>query len=270
MSETTVDDRKFRAIVDRLRVAQEPRLAALKSQGELFIDEVDRRTPRDTNRLIRGWYQAANDADLTYRPLPPLSPSSRREKWLEVLREQVAYWEAEVAEQTRYITLYEEEDAKSPLTKTGRKRKRRTSQPFYRKMVRLRRRAEKRLTRATEELNKALETEAIVLVDQGRFGADVRGYKAGRKAFTKSGLRKLTTVRDRIYGGSGSIERVGRLLILTLHNLEFHASFVERMARFGHPVRTAKMIVRQAGGRTMTRAFIKKAQEEVDAARRAA
>ncbi|MEM1185218.1 MAG: hypothetical protein AAGI53_09475 [Planctomycetota bacterium] len=257
-----VDDRNFRAIMAALRKAR-ARVGAktLRAGAEVFVDVVTEITPRDTNRLVRGWVLAANDAGLDIRAVPPIRPSTRRDQWLEALTEQVDYWQGKVKRFAGLRELYEREDRANPLKKDGTPRKRRTRQPYYRKLGRRLRQAERRLGRAEEELAKAAESEGFLFFDRG-------GFAFGSGSYTKSGLRKLTSVRDQLYGGTGEVRHVNRKTYLRLHNLEPHATLIERNAKFGHPVRTAMGVAKQLGVRRMSRKAVRELRQVQAEARR--
>lgn len=155
--------------------------------------------PHDTNRLKRGYAMAANQANLGPFPVPDVQASKYRKDLGNRLSYQIAKFENSVAFweriiQTRYLSK-------------GRKGK------WLRDAQSKKRTAEKRLARAKEEADKFGATDSALVIFRS----------------SKSGL--TMTVRDKVYGGEGrEISRPG-FHGYQIHNLEPHASIVEKNTR---------------------------------------
>lgn len=164
---------------------------AVKVMGRDFIEECIRLSPRDTRRYVNGWIQAGNAAGVGIFPAEAIQPSRVGEKLRQFFLKQFQEWDW-------IVKRYERE---------GRQDK------WYRKAVKLR-------DRAAEELAKYTETAIAI----GVRVVDGRAFSVGKG-------RNLATVRNKIYGGTGSIVRNGRETLINLHNLEAHASIVEWSSR---------------------------------------
>ena len=216
--------------------------ASVEAIGGLLVDTLETLSPRDTNRYVRAWIQAGRDAGVTEKPMPPLRASRNRERYLEKLRAQLEFWAGRLRYARGRMEQYENHDAQARPRKDGTPRAKRTAQPYYAKMKRLARRAEKQIERAARELEKAEGSEAFVFFD-------VEGITQRRQG------RSLSTVRDTVYGGEGRMLRHGTTAYVELRNKEPHARIVERHPHLGHPVATAKQLVRVAGVRPAGTAY---------------
>lgn len=199
-------------------------LAAAKVGAEHFVQWMNDFAPMDTGRYKRAWIEAGNAAGLTRRPLPRLIESRWKVKFEKALDAQI----------DRYIKklerIYGVLDAwyyskGRPLRKAGRKLEAEAN------------RYKRRLAAAVEQKRRFLGAEAPVLVFD--LFSNGRSYRA---ANGKSRFRRLTTVRDKIYGGDGKVlieEGEGRVRLI---NREPHVRLVERryrlIARANAAVRT--------------------------------
>jgi hypothetical protein len=95
---------------------------------------------------------------------------------------------------------------------------------------------ERQRDRAAEELAKFYGATGVVAFD----------------LFTDRAKRRAT-VRDKIYGGSGAIITAGTRAFTRLHNLEPHASFVERRERV---MARALGVLRQVGAKRASRKYL--------------
>lgn len=215
--------------------------AAVTVMGEVMLERLGMLWPRDTNRSIRGWLMAGQSAGLTTAPLPPIKASKRRDVYLAALERQVAEAEREFAKNDRFDSLYRQRG--------------RTGEPYYRKIVSRKNKARKTADRAREELNKALASEGILFDDRG-------GFVYGDGRYLKNhNLRRLTTVRVKVYGGTGRRMTLYGQRFLELTNYEPHAKIIERIARHGHPLRVAMSSVRVVGMRRASDAYMRKMAE---------
>ena len=245
MSRFSVDSSRLRAKLRATQFAAEHAAgAAIEELGSFLVDTLEVLSPRDTNRYVRGWIDAGRKAGVTDRPLPSVVASRNQDQYLEKLEKQVEYWQDRVAYARGRIEQYQRWDAEAPPRKDGKPRSKRTAQPYYAKMVRVEQSSLKRLKRATEELAKARGSDGFVFFD-------VEGI-----AQRKQG-RKLSTVREKVYGGEGRVIRGGTMAVVELRNKEPHARIVERHPHLGHPVATAKQIVAAAGARPVSNAYKK-------------
>lgn len=256
MSKTTLRssqlDEKIKATI---RVAKEARKESVQEMGNLFVEAIDSLTPKDTNRLANGWIDAGRKAGVTDQPLRPIVASANQDKYISQLNEQIDFWIARIRFYEGRMRWYEEQDAKALPKKNGKRRKRRTSQPYYRKMKRLEKKSRKRLVRSIEELEKALSGDGFLFYD-------AESYVNRRQN------RSLSTVRDKVYGGDGYVDQIGAKIIVTLINKEPHARIVEKHPHLGHPVATSLQIVRAFGIRKISKAYKKKLLEKSPMAHR--
>lgn len=224
-------DRKVDVMFETMQVAS---LAAIRAKTEAWLDAFGQAAPQDTNRFVNGFINAARDAGMTSRPLLPILPSRQREQYLNKLIEQVQRFTKSLRADESFMAKYSRDDANAAPRKDGKPRKRRTNQPYFRKVQRRAEKTAKRLERAKEELQKALGDETFVFFD-----TDAAPQRRQNRA--------LSTVRTGIYGGTGMVIDSGGEVIVQLTNLEPHARIVERNPRNGHPVATAHAIVNTSG-----------------------
>lgn len=226
---TSCDKSRFRAKIAKL-TANEPTCTreALKVMGALITDHLESNAPEDTSRYIRGWQQASVQAGCGPRMLRPLNPSSRRQKFLDSLAAQVRYFDGVVAHYERIMEDW--------YIKPNRKRK-----GYWHKLVRRRDKAAWRRNRALQELEKYMAHEHALFFDAGAY--------AERK-----NSRQLSTVRTKIYGGTGRILVGTHGAILQLHNLEPHSTIVEKWLK---PMAKASKAVLQFGAKRVGQTYLK-------------
>lgn len=169
---------RYRRILGRRAYA---RRQAVIEAAKLVARRAYATAPVDTGRFKKNLAEAANDAGIGPLPVNRTQKSRYAEIYLGRLMESVSYW-----------TMMDERY----------QRERRTSQPFYRKILRRRARAELELQRF-----------------QGTNDAIVVGGLYGQKD---------PSVRYRSYKGRGRIRQTADATFVELHNTEAHATFVER------------------------------------------
>lgn len=219
----TFDDDVLRARMRRVVANRtDARTAALKTLAERMIVYIVRTGPRDTNRFVRAYAMAGNDLGLGPFVAPPIRPG-RYQANVRRLRSQWRKW--------AYIVERYEAEGRTHykgVKKTGPDR-------GYQKAKRLRDRAAKSL----EQLLEAGEGSGAIVIG-GRRGA--------------KGLSQLASVRTKVYGGQGAwIISDGRTLA-RIHNLEPHASIVNRNTRV---VTDAVRAARRYGGRRLSEKYVR-------------
>ncbi|MBS0186697.1 MAG: hypothetical protein JSS51_01425 [Planctomycetes bacterium] len=164
--------------------------------------------PVDTGRFRKNLAEAANAAGVGPIPVSTTKRSRYAEIYLGRLVEAVSYW-----------TMRDEQY----------QRENRTNQPFYRKILRKRARAELELRRV-EQTN-----DAIVV--GGLYG------------------QKDPTVRYKHYTGTGRIYDTSTATVVEIHNTEAHATFVESRAKV---MRNAISAIKAGGSGAVITRFTKK------------
>lgn len=276
-------DNKFEVIK---RVIESQMATTAEQVFGAYVDIIEMLSPRDSNRYLRAWQIAANDAGLPARPVLAIKASANRDQYIAALERQVALWAGEYRKHAGWRRRAEQEDAAAGLRRDGTPRARRTKQRWYKDAGRKMRAAQKNLDRAREELEKALKTEGILLIDRGHFsglmndagryasGATGTGFGFGTSRSGGPGKRRRTTVRDKIYGGEGQITTVitpfGHRTVMTLRNMEPHARIVEKRHQVAA---TAKALMRTSGVRGVeksTRDAIRQRMKTAGVGRKAA
>lgn len=178
---------------------------ALVAGADASVDVVESIAPVDTGRFLAGWQRAALKAGSAVggkaRMVQPIDFSqSRHERVLERLWHQVEFIAREV--KWRKERLYLWYDSRG-----------RRYGDYGRSLARKIKTWEKRYSRALEEFQKAAAAEGTGVP------VLVIGSGAGRK---------LSTVRTKVYGGTGRlIVRGGGLVEVLMKNLEPHAQILE-------------------------------------------
>lgn len=202
--------REFARRMDRLqRQIPEVRDAAIKESVRHGSIWIVKEAPKDTRRFIRGVAQAANAADCGPVPIAQVRRSSRHDEFVQQLEDQALRWRDRV----EWI-----EGRRDYLYPNGAPQKVKRGS-LYQKLTRELEKAEKVLNRAKEELEKATSGESILLFGYGP------GFIRRQKG------RKLSTVRDKVYGGTGRFVSERYAAWAELNILEPHAKFVERKYR---------------------------------------
>lgn len=184
--------------------------------GEEFITLLLKVSSVDTNRYIRAWKMAANQAGIGGGfPLPAIRRSKYADRLIVRLENQLVFLQkqvtrAEAAERwwnDVYQARYERKN-----------RRDRWAMDCLRKLDKARRRAKAMsdlVQFASDQLKKFKNGDAGEIVIWGRSQA---------RATAK---RRYAGVRDKVYGGTGRYRRAGPRTYLELKNNEPHASLVE-------------------------------------------
>lgn len=193
-----LDIRPFQAKL-RAMVHERPRAATevAKLIAHSVIRDVVTHAPRATNRYVRGWVQANNEASLEPMNLPTLMPNPKYDEFRRLLERQV--------EQNRRSA----ERLRGVLDAWFYSKGRRLT-GYGRRLEGALRRVEHRLMRSEQELAKFIAAD----------GQAVLVFVAGRD-------RILTTVREKVYGGRGRLVVDQGGAYVEAQNLEPHATIVE-------------------------------------------
>lgn len=153
---------KHRAIVN---AGPKARQAALREVAGPILAAVEAQAPRDTNRYVRAYMQAANQIGVG-KAEPPVQEGKFAEEFLTRLETQVSYW------QTRY----------NQYVNAGR-----TKERYFRKI-------EKRLTKAREQLQKWNPSAIIIFGRRSAKGGNtltraIGEVYGGEGRFVESGNR---------------------------------------------------------------------------------
>lgn len=251
-SETRIRSEVFHRKIQATKAASTAaRNAAGKEMGGIFIDAIVELTARDTNRTVDAWVQAGREAGVTDRPRIPLKPSKSRAKFLNQMRDEIAYFLGEIEKAQGWVDKYDREDQTrhSRRKSNGKLPKRRKSQPFYKKQKAIIRKATKNATRAAEELAKAEGSESAIFFD-------------ANSIVQRKKNRKFTTVRAKVYGGSGSVLLDRARYIVTLINKEPQARIIEKHPHLGHPLATARAMTRRFGIQRVGRKYRNSLREQ--------
>jgi hypothetical protein len=185
-----------RKLEDKLRKAAQASPAARRQAliilGHEVVADVLRRAPRDTNRFVNGWAHAGNAAGVGPFPIRPIEKAAKRDEILKKLTAQFDRWDRLV--RFRY-------ESKGRDDKWARQARRRRDAAF-------------------EQLRRFAEAGDTAIA------FDLYDWQSRK---TK---RALTTIRHKVYGGTGHIVAVGgNRSYLVLHNQEPHTTIVERRVR---------------------------------------
>lgn len=200
-------NRQFLSRMDNF-IRQTPmvRDESLRRMGRVAVGWIINNAPVDTGRYVNAVAMAANGATLGPFSLRLLKQSAYRERYLENLADQIDLWEKKVNNlDKRRMFLYPH----GAPAKSSR---------LYNRLQRDRERAVLVLERAKEEMRKAVGSDFALYVGHLHSGNAQKG-------------RRLNTVRDMVYGGSGQFvsTRTGCSVILTIH--EPHGKFIEKRKR---------------------------------------
>jgi hypothetical protein len=219
---------KMRALIE---AGPASRRAAVVEMTRLIMVKVMATAPRDTNRYVRGWAQAANSAGIGSFPVPRVIPATHRDAILTALSEQRDFWQF-------LVDRYERQ---------GRKDRQQAL-------------AQRRLDQAQKQLEKFWEAQqsgggAVVAINL-RINAKGQTYSPYR-----TGGRNIRVIH-KIYGGSGRIINLGEGAgtVVHLHNREAHASIVESNQRI---LGRAYASFRGTGLMKVKAAYLSKALEAV-------
>jgi len=237
MMKARVNIDRFRAKMARIRQkTPTAREAFVLAMAASFATEVIKATPKDTNRLARGWVEAAKGLGLEVGLVPPIVASKHREKLIVVLTKQLEKLERELA----YLLQREHwwYTSQPQRKKTG----------YYNKLQNQIRKQEERVKKAVDDLQVYLGTEASIVMMRGS-GAALNGYQRNL-----DGKKLNATIREKIYGGRGKIIRGATTTGVVLSNLEPHARAVEK---YKGPVARAKRVLGAGKVKTLKRGYVK-------------
>ena len=211
-----VDTSELRArLMDlRARVPAITRIAALEMNA-LLAERVAETSPRDTNRFVRGWLLAAMDVGPITVAVPNVAASARHSEYVDYLNRELRRAQKVLQGIVAVIDLWY-------TSKPNRRR----NTPAYRELERKRKKQEKWIGRITEELKKLNDDPSALLFDKER------------------GNRNYSTVRTGVHGGRGVLVRLPGKTVVRWHNLEAHATIIER--KYGI-IRNALGATRAAG-----------------------
>ncbi len=198
-------DARYRRILSRRAYARrEATIVAGKAIVRIAYDQA----PEDTLRFKKNLAQASNRAGVGPLPVPRTRQSRYYDLYLKRLN-------ARLADAIKWDEKYQREN--------------RTGQPYYRKVLRRRNRAEL-------ELRRFEQTQDAIVIGAGNIHRG--GFWGENKA----------TVRYKNYTGRGRIRQTRDQTIIEIHNTEAHASIVESKHR---TMKNAINAVRAAGGSVM-------------------
>lgn len=210
---------KMRALASARRI--KARTTAAAAGALVFTETIMQNARRDTNRYVRGWAIASNEAGLPAIAVPAVQRSKYADTYLKILGDQVDAFAWRVAQLERLI--------EERFRRTGRAMRGVYYQELYRKLEGPRG-ARMRLERAREELAMAAKRHAMDAPDYlfiGLYNKDgiytpIKGARTkGRTA------RQLATIRTKVYGGAGRVVVNDAQSVFILRNLEPHASILE-------------------------------------------
>lgn len=211
----------MRGLNRRLQAAREAgpgaSYEAVKVLGREFGLTVLSLSPSDTNRYKAGWARAINGAGVGPVSVPAIVESKFAAVLLDRLETQLARFEAR-AERKEKAAEYWHKVYLNRYERPGRKDR------WERDCAAKRAEAAKQAQQARKQAERAAE--------QVR-NFDPRGLVIwGKKSASgRLNLGEVSTVRTRVYGGRGVVVATDGGAYILLHNLEPHASIVEKQAR---------------------------------------
>ncbi|MEM9065079.1 MAG: hypothetical protein AAGB51_06265 [Planctomycetota bacterium] len=190
----------------------EARDAALLEAVGMLILEVDKQWPKDTNRSMNGFIEAANDVGVDVLRPREIEKSGYLDRIIRRLREAADEAERRAKKIDDLLTKW--------FDSRGLR-----GNPWPKKMDRRRRRLERAAKRMREEAEKAEASPsgAVILRDDA-------GVLGGRFGYGRRG-RLTSTVITKVYGGYGVKLVRDNVSVIELHNQEPHATFIERRLR---------------------------------------
>lgn len=198
--QTTLDVSVLQRRLNALRAAMpEINRNATLEMNALIAQRVAETSPRDTNRFVRGWLLAAKDVGPVGVAVPAVNASSRHDQYVRYLEKEFKRLSRDRDGLKALIDLwYTSKPTRSRNT------------PAYAQMTSKLRKIEKWMQRVAEEIQKAKGDESALLFDKERGG------------------RNYSTVRTGVHGGKGRITLFEDRTFVTWHNLEAHATIIER------------------------------------------
>lgn len=179
------------------------RLTAVTDVMRPVMGEILAGTPVDTGRLRRGYAMAANAAGLGPAMVNIIKPTKYGHLAVGALFRQIGHFE-------RQVKTLEQIAAGGKSGRGGWYQREFISPQQARSRIGA---ARRRLVRAKEELAKH-HNRAITIGAMARAGGN-------------TGNRLATTVREKIYGGSGRLIHTDTFTGFQIHNLEPHATIIE-------------------------------------------
>lgn len=252
MIEIRVDTKDAMRHFDRLEALAGPaRVRMLRDFGDRVVEQLARTSPRDTNRYVRGWIDAGNQAGLGTRRLPTIKQPRDTKFGLERLITQHERARKRVVRAEKSLEFWDN-ILTNRYERTGRRGR------WRRDASRKRAAAKRTLVAATKQFERARQ---ILLdatgTDDGR-GATLNAgviVIGGRKTKKATSLSSLASVRTKPIGGEGQMLILGGRLVLRLANLEPHARIVERRHRV---MRRAAESLRRLGLARVTAAELRR------------
>ncbi len=207
--------------------ANRSRVRAIEIWGEAYTNYLAIKSPRNTNRYVRGWIQAGNMAGVTSLPEPRIVPlrETERGKYIERLQLQLDVRQKRVDKLTAIFNAWY---ASKPNRKLG---------TYGRKLQRELKAAENSRDIAWKWLTKAEESESFLFM-----------------AASPKAKRKTASIREKVYGGVGSQTHREDSSQIMLRNKEPHCRILE--ARLGL-VREAKRFATQVMRRQVAAEYVK-------------
>ena len=189
--------------------------------------------PRDTNRYVRGWAEAAMQVGAEGIVLPQLQRSRYAEAYVGAFERRIAF----LAAKLRAVQKILAEGHTQRVTRGGRGRPpvmRRVPIPPSRR-ARLEHQVvslEVRIQRVRERLRTFLNNEHAIVIGGGAiYGVTERGDGTAEYRHVFNARKSNPTVRFKIYGGSGTLRHTPTRTTAVLRNKEPHASLLEANLR---------------------------------------
>ena len=234
MLKVSTDRAGVQGVISRLQYGRSAaRRRALVAATRPVVQAVLNKTPRDTNRMARGFELAGNTAGVGPFIVSPVKASRYFNLNRQILGEQAAGLRREY-QQARSTRIAYERSNRAVLKGRGKSRRGAGRQSsYYRKLVSQENKLLNSFRRAVAQ--KTQLTESSVLI-----------YNKGR--------RVNVTVRNRIYGGDGDIIHTRDTSICRITNREPHAII---RARANNVVAPALVLGRTLGARSGRREYLR-------------
>lgn len=232
-TDTTKLKARLGAVLGTLVPLQEE---AVELMGQEFKRTAAMISPRDTQRYVRGWMQAGNQAGIPPFALPTIKPSAYIAKSTKRLKRQADRW-GKVVEREREVRDYWAQVYTNRYIRIGRNDKH--GRQAQRKMEAADKRLEKALDIYQSAVEQLLNLDPTSILIGGKYGLKGGiGNDAARRLNERTNEQKLRkssldTVRTQIYGGVGRKMKIGngRITVISLAQLEPHARIVEARHR---------------------------------------
>lgn len=168
--------------------------------------------PKDTNRYVRGWAQAAMEIGAEGISMPPLKKSKYLEQYVEAFEFRIAGLAANLRQKEALLRDGSMvRGQKRPLSPSRRARTEKTVQSLR-----------ERIARERQRMRDLLAHDHAIVIGAGPiYSRDDGPFISLHRSWTKP------TIRLRVYGGSGTMRTSGTVTIARLRNKEPHASIVQ-------------------------------------------